>query len=894
MDRDLIVRSWDGWLGDVTGVAESDANGRYLADLFPDVETRGFIARLRRVVESGAVEVLAPAFHQYLIPCPPRTPSVHFNRMQQHVTMSPLREREEIVGAVITLQDVTARLDRQKELAAQLWSADEAVRLRAAQTLAEQDGRAVLLSGALGDPSWRVRRVAATGLAHTSERDAVDVLISAVRERHRDPGMLNAALTGLIRSRQDVVPAVIELLGDGDADVRTYAALGLGHLDDPRAVPPLIDALSDADANVQYHAIEALGRLSAPEAIPLLTDIVDGRDFFLAFTALDALAEIGDASVAPQLVPLLDDDLLQGAAAEALGRLGAEDAVPAIAGRLNRPGAEAETLAGALVEMSRRLEAIYGAGELVADAARAVVEVSGVQALTEAITHASDQQLEALVVVLGWLPFDGIERLLAPLLDHPVVRGSTADALVRHGGVSVPALVEALDAEDQETRKAAARALGQIGSAEAVPALCAQLDGDTDTAIVAAGALAVIGDRGAFEPLLVHFDHPEPAVRQAVISAVHSIGHPDTRVQVSRMLQHSSPRVRESAVKVAGYFGYPECLDTLLALCRDEDQSVRRAAVEHVAYYDDLRAIAALEWTMAQDVPPVRAAAARGLAQQNNPAGLGLLRRALADPDLWVRYHAARAAARQPDPSLVEALTRLAAEDPVPPVRIAATETLGSMRTSDAAPTLCRLTRSDEPEIAQAAVEALGRVSGEGVVAALTQALEAESLPLRLTALRALGRQRAGAAVPHIRELAAGALDAPIHEAALDALGRIGGSEAIDALIEVCGDRRVSNAAVAALARVEPEHVDAVARGLSHRDAQVRRRVVDALSRRRDGRAASLLAVALEDEAPAVRVAAAQALGRLDMRAVESKLQWAASADDDRAVREAAHSALTR
>lgn len=71
MDRDLIVRSWDGWLGDVTGVAESDANGRYLADLFPDVETRGFIARLRRVVESGAVEVLAPAFHQYLIPCPP-------------------------------------------------------------------------------------------------------------------------------------------------------------------------------------------------------------------------------------------------------------------------------------------------------------------------------------------------------------------------------------------------------------------------------------------------------------------------------------------------------------------------------------------------------------------------------------------------------------------------------------------------------------------------------------------------------------------------------------------------------------------------------------------------------------------------------------------------------
>ena len=76
-DLALVVQSWDRWLMEATGLAESDVYGRPIAELFPDLERRGLLGRLRRVAEAGAVEVLASAFHAYLLPCPPRAPSAH-------------------------------------------------------------------------------------------------------------------------------------------------------------------------------------------------------------------------------------------------------------------------------------------------------------------------------------------------------------------------------------------------------------------------------------------------------------------------------------------------------------------------------------------------------------------------------------------------------------------------------------------------------------------------------------------------------------------------------------------------------------------------------------------------------------------------------------------------
>src|SRR5688500_788956 len=281
-DNELIVRSWDRWLVDATGIAAESACGQSLLQLVPDLEERGLLNRLRRVLDTGAVEVLAPAFHHYFIPCPPRQPTPHFSHMQQHVTISPLRSDASVVGVVVTVEDVTARLQRERELAAQLSSHDEAIRLRATRALSQEAARPDVLVAAFADTSWRVRRMAVEGFRQRTGEDTAEALARALREQHRDFSVLNATLSALAVAGGDVLPGVLDALATDDADLRIYAALALGHMSDERAAGPLLDALEDADANVRFHAIEALGRLRAHAAADRLADIAAAGDFFLA------------------------------------------------------------------------------------------------------------------------------------------------------------------------------------------------------------------------------------------------------------------------------------------------------------------------------------------------------------------------------------------------------------------------------------------------------------------------------------------------------------------------------------------------------------------------------------------------------------------------------------
>lgn len=898
-DAALIVRSWDAWLTEATGLSDADACGRAIVELFPELAERGLLDRLRRVADAGVVEVLAPAFHRYLIPCPPRGSSAHFARMQQHVTIAPLHADGAIIGVAVTIEDVTSRLDLERELAEQLGSANDAVRLQAARRLGALDtaeDAVAPLTGALGDVNWRVRRAAAEGLARGNDQSAVDALVASVRDRHRDPALLNAALTALVRARRDVVPAVLALLEarESDADVRTYATLALGLLEDRRAVPALLRALDDADPNVCFHAVEALGRVRSREAADRLAAIAESRDFSVAFAALDALALIGEPSVAYRIVPLLDDELLQTAAVEALGRLGAEDVVAPLAALLDRPGAPVIEVAGALATLHARLEEHDGESRLVADLARPVLTPAAAAALVAAVPPASDEQLVSIAVVLGWLDADGLEETLAGMLAKPRVRRRVADILAGRGARAVPALLAVLELQNAEATKAAAAALGQIGSPAAVPALLSLLDAEPEVAVVAAGALGGIGDQRAFEPLVARLDHPQPAVRHALVAALNSIGHPAMPIRVHALLSDASPRLREAGAKIAGYFGYPDCVERMLALCDDENDAVRRVAVEHLAHLDDPRALAVLTAAVRAGTPGVRAAAARGLAHVAPYDALPGMIAAFGDPDPWVRYYSARSAGHHRIAGTAMALATLASADPVPPVRIAAIESLAALGSESVAETLRSLADDPDPTIARAGLAALAELPGETAMQVLLRALQSEDPERRMTALAGLSHRGQSGAPEAIAALARSDGEGEVRVRAVEALGRIGEGRALDALIDLAADRHVGTRVVAVLSGLAERQVPAVAAGLRHPDIEVRCAVVEALARMRHRVASARIAEALGDDAAPVRLAAAQALGRLDVREADATLATLARTDRDPGVRRAAQGALAR
>ncbi|HEX7317533.1 MAG TPA: HEAT repeat domain-containing protein [Pyrinomonadaceae bacterium] len=711
-DASLVIQIWDAALACLTGIPADAACGRTLVELLPDLEERRLLARFRRVLDEGVVEVLAPAFHRYLIPCPPVNASQHFDRMQQRVTIAPLREEGRIAGALVTIEDVTARLERERTLSAQLAHADEESRLSAAHEFARDESLepARPLLGALKDESWRVRRVAVEGLSRRAAPDAIAALLASVRENHHHLGLLNSALQVLAMSDVDTLSPLVGFLNGEDADLRMQAALALGEQRDARAAPALLDALADADPNVRYHAIEALGKLRAPEAAEALAGVAETRDFFLAFPALDALTRIGEAGVAPRVVPLLEDELLREAAADALGHLGDEETVAPLAALLNEPEAPTTVVARALAALHDRYEKQYGEGSYIADLSRAAVNPTGARNLLDALNDSRPEELRPLALVVGWLEGAAVDRALTRLLGHADARGEVIEALVRHGSGVTELLIEQLASEDLEIRKAAVVALGRIGDARAVPALIEVLDEDAELVIAAADALAKIGDPRAFEALLTLVGDANAGVRQSVVGALNSLGSPRMPARVLPLLEDEDPNVRESAVKIAGYFGYPECVELLLERCRDEDERVRRAAVEHLPFLEDERATPALVHALRHETPKVRAAAAGALALAEGPEVAASLVEALGDEDSWVRYFAARSLGRLRVAEGAEALAALAHDDKANHVRIAAVEALGHIGGETAARAVAPLLKSDEPDLARVAAEALGQI----------------------------------------------------------------------------------------------------------------------------------------------------------------------------------------
>jgi HEAT repeat protein len=842
-DRALIVQSWDAWMVEATGVPESAAIGEPLARLYPDLSARGVLPRLRRAAEGLGVEVLAPALHKFLIPCAPLDRTSRFEHMRQRVTLAPLNNGESVVGVVVTIEDVTPRFDRERRLAADLDSDDESVRMRAAEALAAGRDAPSLLSVALDDPSWRVRRVAVEGMAAGGGRAVIDTLIEAVRDHHANAALLNSALTALARSGPDAVLPLLPLLTSPDTDTRVYAALALGLMDDTRAVPPLINALDDADVNVRYHAIEALGRIGDPQASAAIVEIAATRDFFLAFPALDALALIGDTSAAPRVISFLDDELLLPAAAGCLGSIGEESAVAPVAAALDRAPHFAATIATALCGIHDRLDQTVGAGAVVAALARGAITEGGAAALTAAIPTANTDELQGLAVVLSWLRFDGIDATLAELLGNETVRELVGD-LIAGRGVGAAPYIETLITDDVlETRRVAAMTLGRIGAAESVSALLSLASSDSDARVVVAAvsALGAIGGRRAFPVLLDLMDHAEATVRQAVVGALNSIGHPKMEAAISGRLSDPSPRVREAAARVVGYFGYDSCLRRMVELCEDEDPLVRRSAVESLANFDQRPAWSKIyELASSDSDATVRSAAVRALGQHAGDESIDTLVAALADSNLWVRYYAARSCMRRriQHASAIAALLESAMRDRAMPVRLAAIDALGASGVPGTLDILLTLAVNPDRDIARAALAALGGFDAGSTAAVLEGVLDGDDAGRQDAALDAIGRQGADAdaLVPRVGTLAQALGDWNLRRRAIDTLAYIGTAAATRELLALAENHRFRELITAAVARVAY-----------------------------DGGHAALLA-ALDDPSETIRDAAARGLARADLR----------------------------
>ncbi|HKK01151.1 MAG TPA: GAF domain-containing protein, partial [Desulfuromonadales bacterium] len=96
VDEHLRITSWNRKIEEMSGIGTEEALGRDLFALLPGLESEGFAARLRRVLEVGAPEKLRLA-HRNLMG------ELRFQKRR----LAPLKEGNRTTGVLVIVEDVT-------------------------------------------------------------------------------------------------------------------------------------------------------------------------------------------------------------------------------------------------------------------------------------------------------------------------------------------------------------------------------------------------------------------------------------------------------------------------------------------------------------------------------------------------------------------------------------------------------------------------------------------------------------------------------------------------------------------------------------------------------------------------------------------------------------------
>ena len=123
---------------------------------------------------------------------------------------------------------------------------DEEINVRESAVIALEKGRDAetvveILSAALNDSHWNVRRESVEVIARVGGRRAIEPLRKMLKDR--------------------------------DPEVRLTALVGLADVADERVVESVMGALSDPDVSVQLEALDIAGKFGKPYILPLLEEV---------------------------------------------------------------------------------------------------------------------------------------------------------------------------------------------------------------------------------------------------------------------------------------------------------------------------------------------------------------------------------------------------------------------------------------------------------------------------------------------------------------------------------------------------------------------------------------------------------------------------------------------
>lgn len=325
--------------------------------------------------------------------------------------------------------------------------------------------------------------------------------------------------------------------------------------------------------------------------------------------------------------------------------------------------------------------------------------------------------------------------------EDPVVRLAAIVELKGYGEAAVPSIGKALEDSDRKVKRAAIKALGDIGGERAVSAL-AEIRTDPDHIVRTLAILALASAGRPAMPHLLKALESEPFPR-AKMFAAHGIArmarHGDAPAIMERF-ERQDAATHMYLVAALVTIGDDEAYAGLGRLIQSPSRLVRFYVTSTIAESPpNKKALPILIDAMDDEAPEVRMWAMFGLENLNLPQSYPVVLAALDDKDDYVRKEAAYTLGnlgnRNAIPYLIPRL-----QDPHYLVRSDAAESLGKLGAKQAVPALQFLLEEKKEAVQIKTAEALARLDDYSGMEKLIAILDAPNLRYRMEARKALER----------------------------------------------------------------------------------------------------------------------------------------------------------
>jgi HEAT repeat protein len=411
------------------------------------------------------------------------------------------------------------------------------------------------------------------------------------------------------------------------------------------------------------------------------------------------------------------------------------------------------------------------------------------------------------------LGFIGDVKAILPLIqalkdDDDRVQEESMKALIKIGVPSIDALAKVLNDRNNQVRKHAVQALGEIKDARAVESLIQVFtDSDVDVLGDAVSALEKIGI-ASVESLIKALKDRDSQIRKLAVVALGEIRDARAVEPLIQVLSDNDSNVRGEAADALSKISDIRAVEPLIQVLSDNDSNVRGEAADALSKISDTRAVEPLIHVLSDNDSNVRCKAALALGEiRDAKASKPLIHALLHDTDSEVRKNAAMALGDIRDPKTSEPLIQ-AFTDTDYQVRKNAAISLEKIKVegimnSAAIEILMQSLKNDDRQIQGSAVRVL---TNTWAIEPLIKNLKNDDEIIRQTAVRVLGKIKAVDAAESLIQMLKNDRSEAVREEVAIALGEIKSPKAVEPLVQAIKKddyEQVREAAAVAVGRIK-------------------------------------------------------------------------------------------